>query len=398
MNTVTIIGAGPAGLGIAILLQKLGVQYEILEKNTVGSTFKRWPKQMKFISPSFTTNYYGFTDLNAICPDTSPAFALHKTFPSGEEYAQYLQGVSEFYELNIKEHTNVISINKNDDGTFLITVDVTNSSNSKTTTKTIESKYVIWAVGEFSFPNTEVFEGSQYCIHNSTISNWENFVPSNYKKKFQEYVVIGGYESGADATYNLAKSHQKVTIFEKNEHFLEHITDPSKTLSPSTIERLESVTKNFRVLESSQVIKIEFDKKNNEYTIHYIKHVIDEFSDDIKEEYNTHKVSTQPILATGFKNNTHLIRHLCSYDNKGSVDLNEEDEVKQTKNLYISGPQVRQGNILFCFIYKFRQRFAVIVEDICKKEGINYQEVIDYYKEQNMYLKDLSCCEEECNC
>ncbi|MCH8519393.1 MAG: NAD(P)-binding domain-containing protein [Nanoarchaeota archaeon] len=392
MNIVTIVGAGPAGIGIGILLQKIGVQYEILEKETVGSSFKNWPKQMKFISPSFTTNYYGFTDLNAICPDTSPAFALHKTFPSGEEYAQYLQGVSEFYELNITKKTQVLSIEQEEDTTFKITI----KQGSKTSI--ITSKYVIWAVGEFSFPNLDIFEGSEFCVHNSTISNWENFVNKNSIKKNEEYIVIGGYESGADATYNLAKLENKVTIFEKNEHFLEHITDPSKTLSPSTIERLEEVDGKFRVFEHSVVNKVEFDKVKKEYIIHYIQSVEDEKTQELVHEQRTHTSKTQPILATGFVNNTGLIKDLCSYDEKGSVNLNDVDQTINTPNLYISGPQVRQGNILFCFIYKFRQRFPVIVENICKKEGINCKEVIDYYKEQHMYLYDLSCCEEECNC
>lgn len=379
MNTVTIIGGGPAGLGLGILFEQLNIQYEILEKETLGSSFKKWPKQMRFISPSFTTNYFGFTDLNAICPDTSPAFALHKTFPSGEEYAQYLQGVSDFYELNIKEQTNVISIKKNQDETFSIEIEKKKSKDSKKTQKSkLISKYIIWAVGEFSFPNTEIFEGAQHCIHNSTISNWEEFVSSTLTtKKSQEYAVIGGYESGADAAYNLAKLKQNVTIFEKNEHFLENITDPSKTLSPSTIERLEGVENNFRVLEHSQVTKVEYDSKLNQYTINYIRNFEDKKTQEISQEHNVHIINTQPILATGFVNNTIFIKDLCSYDAKDSVELSDRDEVLNCKNLYLSGPQVRQGNVLFCFIYKFRQRFAVIAEDICNKEGIENREIID---------------------
>ncbi|MEM9299897.1 MAG: NAD(P)-binding domain-containing protein, partial [Bacteroidota bacterium] len=49
---VVIVGAGPAGLGIGIILQQLGIYYVILEKSSVGASFRKWPKETRFISPS----------------------------------------------------------------------------------------------------------------------------------------------------------------------------------------------------------------------------------------------------------------------------------------------------------------------------------------------------------
>ena len=39
----------------------------------VGESFLRWPAETRFISPSFTGNFFGAPDLNAITPDSSPA-------------------------------------------------------------------------------------------------------------------------------------------------------------------------------------------------------------------------------------------------------------------------------------------------------------------------------------
>ncbi len=59
---VVIVGAGPAGIGVAVLLHNLGISYIVLEKSTIGASFKKWPKETRFISPSFTGNFFQMPD------------------------------------------------------------------------------------------------------------------------------------------------------------------------------------------------------------------------------------------------------------------------------------------------------------------------------------------------
>ena len=40
--TVIVVGAGPAGLGTAALLEKCGIDVVVLERGEVGQTFKAW--------------------------------------------------------------------------------------------------------------------------------------------------------------------------------------------------------------------------------------------------------------------------------------------------------------------------------------------------------------------
>ena len=40
---VVIIGAGSAGIGMGILLEKLQLSYILLEKTSIGASFKKWP-------------------------------------------------------------------------------------------------------------------------------------------------------------------------------------------------------------------------------------------------------------------------------------------------------------------------------------------------------------------
>ena len=74
---VVIVGAGPAGIGISSMLKNFGIEKIIvLDKGKVGDTFDKWPKEMRFITPSFTTNFWGHMDLNSVAYGTSPAFTL----------------------------------------------------------------------------------------------------------------------------------------------------------------------------------------------------------------------------------------------------------------------------------------------------------------------------------
>ena len=104
---VIIVGAGPAGLGIASLLNQTDIDYIVLEKNDIGSSFIEWPKNMEMITPSFPSNAFGQMDLNSICEATSPAFSFSKEHLTGNEYSEYLESVAEYFQLHGQTNTEV---------------------------------------------------------------------------------------------------------------------------------------------------------------------------------------------------------------------------------------------------------------------------------------------------
>jgi hypothetical protein len=66
--------------------------------------------------------------------------------------------------------------------------------------------------------------------------------------------------------------------------------------------------------------------------------------------------------------------------------------------LFLSSPQVAHNGQKFCFIYKFRQRFAVVADEIADRLGVD-SSPLEAYREKNMFLEDLDCCEPEmCDC
>jgi len=101
---VIIVGAGPAGIGLGVLFEQLGFDnFLILDREGVGSSFKKWPREMRMITPSFHGHAFGHLDLNAVMPNTSPGYSLKKEHMSGEEYARYLEAVADHFDLPVEK-------------------------------------------------------------------------------------------------------------------------------------------------------------------------------------------------------------------------------------------------------------------------------------------------------
>ena len=108
---IVIVGAGAAGLGFGVTLRDLGIKnFVILDRAAVGASFLRWPRQTRFITPSFNSNQFGGLDLNAVCLQTSPAYSVGVEHPTGEEYAGYLRGVAKHFDLPVETGVDVLSV------------------------------------------------------------------------------------------------------------------------------------------------------------------------------------------------------------------------------------------------------------------------------------------------
>lgn len=363
MFEVVVVGAGPSGVGISIILKKLGLKFTVLERHEVGSSFLKWPKQMRLLTPSFFSNAFRMIDLNAISYDTSPALSLQTEHPNGEEYADYLKKLVEHFELPIQKGINVESVSITKDG-FVIS---TNKGK-------IQSKFLIWSAGEFQYPNNNSFPGAKYCIHNSLIENWD-------KIHGDEFFVIGGYESGMDSAINLAEHNKRVIVIDKTNFLSSEEIDPSRTISPYTKDRLRKInSKNTIGFHTGRVLKIE--KNQSEFIIY-------------TEKKKIHS-KTQPILATGFTGSLAMIKGLF-YWKDGKAILNSYDESTKTPGLYVTGPLLQQRDMIFCFIYKFQQRFAVIANHIGMKLSKDVS-IIENYKKEGMYLENLDSIKDKCSC
>jgi hypothetical protein len=106
----------------------------------------------------------------------------------------------------------------------------------------------------------------------------------------------------------------------------------------------------------------------------------------------------QPILATGFKGGFQQVIDRFELREDGYPLLNEHDESTLTSNLFLVGPSVRHDDLIFCFIYKYRQRFAVVAKAIADRLGLESEEFEKTYRRWGMFLDDFECCGEQCVC
>ena len=367
---VVIVGAGPSGIGMCSMLKDFGVEsMTVIDKGKVGETFDKWPEEMRFITPSFTTNFWGHMDLNSIAVGTSPAFTLETEHPTGKEYAKYLRTLAEHFELPIKENTEVENVEYSNNH---FTINIKNNS-------PIKSTYLIWAAGEYQYPEINAFSGSQLCMHNSTVKTWKEI-------KGDDFYVIGGNESGIDAAINLSRMGKKVTVLDEKENPDAKITDPSETLTPYTVDRLmdEIAYDRITLVADTKVDEIKFENDN---------YIITNERDD-----STYTTKSKPILATGFVSSLSMVKDLFDWHETDSyVLLNEHDESRKTPGLFLVGPQVRHEDLILCFIYKYRQRFGVVANAIGDRLGMDTS-FLDQYREEGLYKDDLGACGEECPC
>ena len=114
------------------------------------------------------------------------------------------------------------------------------------------------------------------------------------------------------------------------------------------------------------------------------------------EDGQVFRSETQPLLASGFVGSQTLVSRLFEEREDGFPLLNERDESPKVPGMYLCGPSVRHDNHDFCFIFKFRQRFAVVAQSIASSLDIPTDEFVQAYRNWGMYLDDLSCCGQEC--
>ena len=246
-----------------------------------------------------------------------------------------------------------------------------------------------------------------------------------------DFVVIGGYESGVDATFNLAKAGKRVQLLASRPTWNVQTADPSAELAPYTAARLREVmAPGFHgprpcLLAPLRVERVErVDAPEGRFRVTAVwttaevaapaplrdrTHLASSLpSEPAREEGATLVLHTDrpPVLCTGFAGSVRAAAgHLFEFADEearkggclaGAPLLTERDESTKVPGVFLVGPAVSHGPHSFCFVYKFRQRFAVVADAICRGLGRDTELAVTHCRGSNMYLDDFSCCNDTC--
>lgn len=364
---VVIVGGGAAGVGVSVALAHAGIEnFVVLERDSVGASFARWPAETRFITPSFPTNSVGMLDLNSVVIGTSAAWSLEVEHPTGRQYAAFLKAITDHFELPIQEGVDVLRIDRSGDE-FVV----------ETTAGPVRARHVIWAAGDFQYPRLNSFEGSELCQHTALL-------PSYAELDGDDFVVVGGYESGVDVASHLAARGKRVRLFDRGRPWASESSDPSVALSIFSLQRTRrpSYAEHVELFPDTAVTAVA---------------TVDAGFEVATADGQLFRTPVQPLLAGGFAGSHPLVMDLFESREDGFPLLNEHDESTIVPGIYLCGAAVRHEGHIFCFIYKYRQRFAVVAKAIATSLGLP-AEGLEMYRMWGMYLDDLSCCGQECLC
>ena len=221
----------------------------------------------------------------------------------------------------------------------------------------MRAKHVIWAAGEFQYPRLNGFVGSELCRHTATIASYEEL-------DGDDFIIVGGYESGVDAAYHLAYRDKRVRLFDKGCPWKDESSDPSVALSTYSLERMredwfEEHVELFPQTPSTPSPAWTTCMKSRRRTDAAFNPTCRHcWQADLREVTSWSRICSSDA--------TMVIR--C---------LSEHDESTIVPGVFLCGPAVRHENHVFCFIYKYRQRFAVVAKAIATSLGLPAEGVGD---------------------
>ncbi|MFK7789503.1 MAG: NAD(P)-binding domain-containing protein [Phycisphaeraceae bacterium] len=183
-HRVIIVGAGPIGLELHVVLKQLGVDVLHLEAGAIGQTITWYPKQASFFSSPERIAIAG-VPLNT--PDQTKA--------TREQYLAYLRSVVQQFDLPIATHEPVRQVARNHDETFAV----------KTNKRALTCDKLILAIGDMHLPR-------QLDIPGEDLPHVSHYFDEPHDYFNRKLLIVGGRNSAAEAALRCHRAGANVTL------------------------------------------------------------------------------------------------------------------------------------------------------------------------------------------
>ena len=191
VRDLLIVGAGPAGLAVAIAASEAQLDYEIIEKGTLVNSIFNFPPGMTF----FTT-----PDLLEI---GRLPFVTPYEKPTRHEALRYYRRVADAFQIRIAFGEEVQAIARDtDDGAPVFIVD---SRSDRGVRRSRRARAVVFAIGYYDHPNTLGIPGED-------LPHVRHYYGDPHAHYRQRVLVVGGKNSAAIASLELYRAGAQVTL------------------------------------------------------------------------------------------------------------------------------------------------------------------------------------------
>jgi thioredoxin reductase (NADPH) len=194
MTKIAIVGAGPIGIELAISLERVGIDYLLIDAGQIGDFFLKWPPNTHFFSTSEHVALAGV-----------PVHNLDQHPITGEQYLAYLRTLVEMFDLNLRLYEPVTEIQHEADGFLLTTAPLSGK-------KQIRSQYLVMATGGMAGPRLLNIPGED-------LPNVTHYFPGPHPYFRQRLLVVGGRNSAAEGALRSWRAGAQVSMSYRKPEF-----------------------------------------------------------------------------------------------------------------------------------------------------------------------------------
>ena len=201
---ILLVGAGPIGIEMAIMLKRNGFSYLHVEAGVLGQT-------ISWYAPG--TQFFSSPDRIAIA--SHPLQTPTQQKATAEQYLDYLRSVVAYHELPIHTFHQVTAIDAEESGEYRVTVHIDRSPKpadflwtipeKSSADKVIRCKKIILAVGDMHAPKALQIEGE--ALHHVS-----HYLQAPHRYYGQDVLIVGGKNSAVEAAIRLHRAGAHVTI------------------------------------------------------------------------------------------------------------------------------------------------------------------------------------------
>lgn len=189
-----IVGAGPIGLELAVVLKTMGVSYVQVDAGQVGQTVSWYPRQVRF-----------FSSPERIAIAGVPLGTSDQEKATREQYLAYLRGIVQQFELNINTYERVLNVQKQNDS-FLV------QTRRGGEQHTYQASHVVMAVGDMHHPQKLNIPGED-------LSHVSHYFDEPHRYFGQKLLIVGGRNSAVETAIKCSRAGADVTLSYRRAEF-----------------------------------------------------------------------------------------------------------------------------------------------------------------------------------